>query len=114
MLREDCNIPGKTNEDGNDKAKHATVTADSEISYEITGDLTWLPLDRVRGCELWDFENRIDRMSFLLNNRTDQSKELNLKLYRFAPERPWQRHGERAFFDYYNIFQLLMGVPVKA
>ncbi len=102
LLREDCSIPGQTNRDKADLARYASVTADSETTCEVTGDAAWEPLDKTKGCELWDFGDRIDSISFLLNNNTDQDRKLTLKLYRFDPVRPWQEHGERKFFDYYK------------
>ena len=100
LLKEDCTIPNRRNQDEHDLARKATVSASSEMVYGINGEVKFEPVEKVAGAELWNFDNRLDSAEILLRNTTDEERTITCTLERFVPEHPWQVRGEREHFDY--------------
>lgn len=101
LLKWDATIPNVKSQDKADKARMASVSASSEISYGVAGEPVFETIDGVAGVELWDFTDRIDACDVLLRNLSDRDAVIRCDLERFVPDHPWQYHGERKFFDYY-------------
>ncbi|MGI6691428.1 MAG: FAD-dependent oxidoreductase [Christensenellales bacterium] len=102
LLRNDAAIPGAIKNDPADMTAFARIKASSEQKYGVGVPTCFVLLDRIRGCELWDFETKINRVSFHLRNASSKPCCLRAKLLRFAPERPYLLQGERKHFDYYS------------
>ena len=101
LLKWDATIPNAINEDPEDLARSAKVSASSEITYGVPGTPTFEKIKGVAGVELWDFTDRIDTCDVLLRNPTGEDLKVRCCLEHFLPDRPWQHKGERKFFDYY-------------
>ena len=101
LLREDCTIPNRVNQDPADLVRQATVRASSERSYGVSREGRFVPIQGVAGVELWDFSERLDRWEVLLKNPTDKPVTVAAELSRFVQERPWQYRWERPFLPYY-------------
>ncbi len=102
LIKEDATIMGVRNADIEDKARSARVSSSSELKYEVDGDPRFEKLGDLGGAELWSFSDCIDRCEVLMRNPTERDITVRFALRRFAPEHPWQFHGEREFFDYYK------------
>ena len=102
LLKNDCTIPNASNNDPNDKAKLAKITASSEIKYGVSGDVTYEKVDKISGVEFWDFTDKIEYIEILMKNTSNEPIEVEFTLKRFVPEHKWQIHGEREYFDYYE------------
>lgn len=101
LLKWDATIPNAVNEDEEDLARQATVTASSELTYGVPGMPVFEKAGSVSGVELWNFTDRIDTCDVLLRNPTDKDIHVCCHLEHFVPDHPWQYKGERKFFDYY-------------
>jgi len=86
LLRDDATIPGVAKNDPADRAPLAQISATSETPYGVSGEPScWLELDVPRGADLWDFTDRLDRVSFLLRNEGPE-KTLRAEAFRFKPD----------------------------
>jgi len=104
ILRNDAAVPGLIKNDPDDMASFARIEASSEQKYGVGEAVEFVPLDCPRGCELWDFEPRIDRISFRLKNASHTPRIVRARLMRFKPDHPYILRGEREFFDYQTHF----------
>jgi len=86
MLKQDITIMGKKNEDSNDLARKATVTADSFVPFGVPETEDYFPLDKPRGVMLWDWESRLDTFSCRLKNISGADGEITATLKVYEPE----------------------------
>jgi hypothetical protein len=90
LLREDGAILHVPADDPSDLARRATVRASSESRHGVTKLDDWLPLDQVRGVQLWDWSPRLGTVALYLMNQNDTPAELTLTVEQHLPERPWR------------------------
>ena len=90
LLKNDATIVGVGNEDPDDLARTAKLTATSEAHFECVDFEDFLPLDRTRGVMLWDWGERLDEVEVYLMNQGDTPASLSLNLRFFRRENPWK------------------------
>lgn len=90
MLKQDITIMGKKNEDKNDLARTANVTADSFVPFGVPETEDYLPLDRPRGVMLWDWEEKLDTFSCRLKNISGKDSNITATLKVYEPEHKYK------------------------
>lgn len=100
ILRLDGAIPHVPHHDPRDLARQATITAASETVHGVTNADDWLPLDRPRGVQLWDWAERLDRVRLYLMNERDAPATVHLEVSQHQPDHPWKGEHERIGFPY--------------
>ena len=80
VLKNDGYIPGVRNEDPDDLARSARVTADSAAALRLPEDDRWLELEFPTTQIVPVTAGRIDALELLLDNRTNQPVELTLTI----------------------------------
>ena len=105
LLLEDGTLLKRPVDDPADIAPEATVTADSELTfndqepapYEVE---RFLPLIAEAGVMLWDWPERPEGVEMFLKNPSDRDETLRLNWYRTTPERLWLTVDE--FHDFFR------------
>ncbi len=101
MLRQDISIMGKKNEDSNDLAKNATITADSFIPFGVPQTDEFLPLDKTRGVMLWDWSEKFESFLCYIKNESDNKVTFNANLKVYEPEHKYKlEKDQRLKFSY--------------
>ena len=100
LTRADAAIPGVSKNDPDDLAAKAKVSATSESPWTAGTAEFFVPLDMVRGAELWDFTRRLESFSFRLKNTNSVSAVQKASLYRYSPPKKFQFHNERKPLEY--------------
>jgi len=103
MLKEDITIPGIVNEDADDLARKATVTADSFAPFGVKETSDFLPMDKVRGVMLWDWKERLDSFSCYLKNTNNKEVSLTATLRLFEPDVKYKENSQKKNFKYFNM-----------
>ncbi|HEX2951538.1 MAG TPA: FAD-dependent oxidoreductase [Armatimonadota bacterium] len=94
LLRQDATILAAANTDPLDLARHASVTASSEMSHGATRISGYLPLDIPRGVQLWDWAPTLNAVDFYVRNTSEEAQHLTLHLQQFSREVPWKTLDE--------------------
>ncbi|UCH34817.1 MAG: FAD-dependent oxidoreductase, partial [Armatimonadota bacterium] len=94
LLRRDATILGLRNEDPDDLARSAKVTATSEAVFECAEAGDFLPLDCARGVVLWNWPEKLERIELYARNESDEAQRLESSVSAFAPERKWKAPEE--------------------
>lgn len=102
MLRQDISVMGKKNNDPDDLARSATVTADSFVPYGVEATDEFMPLESNVTLMLWDWADRLNTFSCYLKNDTDEEKEITATLKFFSPDRQYKENSEKKCFKYFN------------
>ncbi|MBI2299133.1 MAG: FAD-dependent oxidoreductase [Armatimonadetes bacterium] len=103
ILREDGGAPHLRNDDPDDLARQAVASATSECRHGVEEPDDWLPLDRPRGVQLWDWCPRLDSVELYLRNETGEPVELDLCVAQHVPEHPWREEHSRRGFAYEKV-----------
>ena len=90
LLRKDATILNLKNEDPDDLARTATVTATSESLFECTEAADFQPLDVPRGVILYDWPQDLDQLDFSLRNTTGRAIEVPFEIRLYKPEQKWK------------------------
>jgi len=94
LLRHDATILSVRNEDPEDLARSAVVTASSETRFECTEMTDALPMDVTRGIMLWDWGKTVEEVELYLRNETDQDLPVELTLSFYQNAQKWKEgHG---------------------
>jgi hypothetical protein len=80
LLKEDASFPGVKNEDPNDLALSAIITATSESRFGVPTFSGFLPLDCPRGVMLWDWGPSLDIAQFFVKNILSYPQTLHIQL----------------------------------
>lgn len=102
LLKEDITIPGIANQDDDDIARTAEITADSFVPFGVPETEDFLPLDRVRGVMLWDWRERLDSFSCYLKNENNNAVTLKAILRLFSPKVKYKENNQNKKFKYFN------------
>lgn len=97
----DASIPVATGALPGDIAGEAKATADHMLAYSVPGAARFVPLDRTRGAELWQFGDRIDSVAFYVKN-SGEPRTIRARLLRYDPPVHYALHNERKRFDYFS------------
>ncbi len=90
LLKNDATILGLRNEDPDDIARIAQISATSEEHFQCINFDDFLPLDCVRGIMLWDWEKKLDEVELYLMNQSSDPVPLTLSLDRYKSEKKWK------------------------
>jgi len=100
LLRQDATILTAVNEDVDDLARTATVTASSEMRHGATRVTGYVLLDRPRGVQLWDWADELREVSFAVRNTTDEPQGLSLLLEVQRREELWKQPNDIVHFHH--------------
>jgi len=107
LLRQDATLLGGSNLDPQDLARYARAEASTEMKHGATVVKKALPMDRIRGTQLWDWAKTLRRFWLHLTNVTSNEKRLKLRLESFEPSRPWKLETDHIPFRH------LKGGPLR-
>ncbi|MCC7490849.1 MAG: FAD-dependent oxidoreductase [Fimbriimonadaceae bacterium] len=99
ILRHDGAMPTQPAADPLDLAPAAVVTASSESRHGELAASTWLPLDRPRAAQLWDWQSPLQQVEVYLRNQ-GAATAVPCRLTAHRPERPWGDDQQMVRFDY--------------
>ncbi|MBT3377134.1 MAG: FAD-dependent oxidoreductase [Lentisphaerae bacterium] len=100
LLRQDATILTAVNEDPDDLARGATVTASSEMRHGATRVTGHVPLDCFRGVQLWDWADQLRSVSFAVRNTTAESKTVTLTLELHQRDVLWKHPRDLVHFQH--------------
>lgn len=94
LLRDDVRLLGAKNEDENDLARAAKISASSEATFDIGApNGKWNSLERDLGQVVPLTENRLESARFYLKNEGDQTRKIAVRVEQI--ERIWDRTAGR-------------------
>ena len=103
MLRQDITVMGKKNQDQNDLARMATVTADSFVPFGVEPTDEFVPLEDTKTLMLWDWKERLDTFKCYLKNESSEDKRITATLRLFNPSRKYKNSDENKHFSYFGV-----------
>lgn len=108
LLKEDATIIGSVNIDANDKALQANVSASSESYFQVIENSGWERLDKLKGNMLWDWPDKVDRVSFYCRSTNNQPIKMKARIKHYKPDKPYKHADENVklpFFEHQNEFE---------
>ena len=91
LLKNDATILGIKNEDPDDLAREAAVTATSESYFECTELTDFLPLDNcTRGIMLWNWGAKVEEVQLYLMNENSAEVPIDLTLSLYQSPKKWK------------------------
>ena len=103
LLRNDVSVPGLINLDKNDLAKKASVSATSERHFRAERTDEWIDITKTpAGIMLWDWPQKLDRISFKFVNNGSAPIKLRARLLLRKWPLLYKNHGDHSA-DVYKL-----------
>jgi len=103
LLKEDATILNLRGADPANLAARASASATSEQRHGVLHATDWLPLDRPRGVQLWDWAPSLRQAQLLLLNPGDEPRTCKAALMHYRPAQPYKESHSRVGFAYERV-----------